>query len=234
MNDVRTIAVLGAGTGAGATTLVVALACRAHAAARRVAAIDADPCGGGLDIAFGIETEPGIRWEDLLGSDGPLDGARLVERLPACDDGPAVVSFGRQWCTVDAELLERTLRGIRQVHELVLVDVGRHDLSPAALADYDDVLLVARGTASGLAAAGATAQRIRRVPRLVVRGGNRAAAGEAAAALGLHLAALLPTDRRLALDAERGVPAGARARSAYVGECDTLLRDLLLPDEAAA
>lgn len=234
MNDVRTIAVLGGGTGAGATTLLVALAVRAHAAGRRVTAVDADPCGGGLDVAFGAETEPGVRWEDLLGSDGPLDGERLVERLPAADDRPSVLSFGRQWCTVPDELLDRTLGGLRAARDLLLVDVGRHLVTPAAVIDYDELILVARGTAAGLAAAGATAQRVERVPHLVVRGAGQAAASEAADALGMELAAVLPTDRRLAVDAERGVPAGARPRSAYVGQCDRLLRDLLLSDAAAA
>lgn len=234
MNDVRTIAVLSGGTGAGATTLLVALAVRANAAGRRVGAVDADPCGGGLDVAFGIETEPGVRWEDLLGSDGPLDGGRLIERLPAGDDGPSVLSFGRQWCTVPDELLDRTLSGLRAVHDLLLVDVGRYLPTPETVAEYDELLLVARGTTSGLAAAGATAQRIERVPRLVLRGAGQAAAREAADALGMELAAVLPTDRRMAVDAERGVPAGSRPRSAYVGECDRLLRDLLLPSDAAA
>ena len=43
-------------------------------------------------------------------------------------------------------------------------------------------------------------------------------------------AELLP----LAADAERGIPPGSRGRSAYVGACDVLLRDLLLPEEVAA
>lgn len=234
MNNVRTIAVLGGGTGAGATTLLVALAVRAHAAGRRVAAIDADPCGGGLDVAFGVETESGVRWEDLLGSDGPLDGERLLERLPSADDGPSVLSFGRRWCTVAGELLDRTISGLGAVHDVLLIDVGRHLVAPETVAGYDELLLVARGTAAGLAAAGATAQRIGRLPQLVVRGAGSAAAQEAAGALGLELGALVPDDRRLAADAERGLPAGSRARSAYVGECDRLLRDLLLSGAAAA
>lgn len=233
MKDMKTIAVLGGGTGAGATTLLVALAMRAHAAGRRVAAIDADPCGGGLDVAFGIETEPGVRWEDLLGSDGPLDGGRLADRLPAHPSGPRVLSFGRQWCSVTAELLDRTLAGLCEVHDLVLLDVGRHLVGPGVVTGHDDVVLVARGTAAGLAAAGATAQRAERVSRLVVRG-SAVAAREAAVALGVGLAAVLPTDRRVAVDAERGMPAGSRTRSKYVDVCDTLLRDLLLDDEEAA
>lgn len=234
MEDAKSIAVLGGGTGAGATTLLVALTMRAHAAGRRVIAIDADPCGGGLDIAFGIETEPGVRWEDLLGSDGALDGERLAERLPAHHDGPGVLSFGRQWCAVPDELFDRTLDGLREVHDLLMIDVGRHGATPDAVAGHDELVLVARGTTAGLAAAGATAHRIGMPSRLVVCGSGPSTARDAATALGLDLAAVVPTDPRLAVEAERGIPAGTRARSAYVGACDTLLRDLLQPDEAAA
>ncbi|WP_446666102.1 hypothetical protein [Flexivirga sp. B27] len=234
MTNGRTIAVLGGGTGAGATTLVVALAMRAHAAGRRVTAVDADPCGGGLDVAFGIETEPGVRWEDLLGSDGPLDGERLAERLPEHHDGPTVLSFGRQWCAVPEELFERTWTGLQQAQELLLIDVGRQALASGMTERVDEVVLVARGTATGLAAAGATAQQLQRAPRLVVRGAGRSIAREAATALDTELAAVLPTDQRLAADTERGIPPGSRGRSAYVGACDVLLRDLLLPEEVAA
>lgn len=233
MDDVRTIAVLGGGTGAGATTALVALAMRATAAGREVAVIDADACGGGIDVALGIETEPGVRWEDLLGSDGPLDGRRLAERLPAHADGPHVLSFGRQWCALPDELLERAVAALAGVNELTLVDLGR-DTSVMKTLRYDELLLVARGTPCGLAAAGATAQRLESPPRLIVRGLPEARARDAAEALALDLAGCLPEDRHLAGDSERGVPPGSRARSAYAGGCDRLLRDLLLPEVEAA
>ncbi|WP_148043396.1 hypothetical protein [Flexivirga caeni] len=228
-----TIALLGGGTGAGATTALVALATRAHAAHRRVVVVDADACGGGIDVAFGIETVPGVRWEDLLGSDGPLDGERLLERLPSRDDGPQVLSFGRQWCELPAGLLDRAVTAVRPVCDLVLVDLGR---AAAAMRTerYDHVLLVARGTPSGLAAAGATVQRLGARPMLVVRGLREAPALDVAGALRLDLAGCLPDDRHLAVDLERGVPAGSRARSAYAGACDRLLRDLVVAAEAAA
>lgn len=233
MNEAKTIAMLGAGTGAGATTALVALATRAAAAGRQVTVVDADPRGGGVDVAFGIETEAGVRWEDLLGSDGPFDPARLAERLPDRRGGPRVLSFGRQWPDLPGDLLDRAVSALREVSEVLLVDLGR---SPAVTRthDWDDVLLVARGTPCGLAAAGATAARLGSPPRLVVRGLAASRARDAAEALDLELAGCLPDDRHVAVDSERGVPAGSRARSAYVGECDRLLRDLLLPEVSAA
>lgn len=233
MDDLMTIAMLGGGTGAGATTALVALAVRAHAAGRRVVAVDADACGGGIDVAFGVESEPGVRWEDLLGSDGQLDGERLVARLPGRGDDLRVMSFGREWCELPPDLLERAVIALRDVTDLVLVDLGRAAAS-ARTAGYDAVLLVARGTPCGLAAAGATAQRLEQRPRLVVRGLRGARAREVAQALDLELAGCLPTDRHVADDAERGVPAGSRSRSAYAGECDRLLRDLLVASRSLA
>ena len=227
-----TIAVLGGGTGAGATTALAALAMRATAAGREVVVIDADARGGGVDVAFGIETEPGVRWEDLLGSDGPLDGPRLAERLPAHWAGPLVLSFGRQWCTLPDDLLERAVSALAAVSELTLVDLGR-DTATSTIGCHE-LLLIARGTPCGLAAAGATAQRLERPARLVVRGLPQPRAREAAEALGLDLAGCLPEDRHLAGDSDRGLPPGSRGRSAYADACDRLLRDLLLaPVEAA-
>ncbi|MBB2893044.1 hypothetical protein [Flexivirga oryzae] len=233
MNDVMTIAVLGGGTGAGATTALVGLAVRAAAAGREVTVVDADPCGGGIDVAFGLETEPGVRWEDLLGSDGPLDGERLTQRLPARSGGPKVLSFGRQWCDLPADLLEHAMSALRQVSELVLVDLGR-DLRTARTAEYDEVLLVSRGSPCGLAAAGATAQRLGRPALLLVRGMREQQAVDAAQALGLECAGCLPEDRHLSGDCERGLPAGSRGRSSYAGACDRLLRELLVSRRAAA
>lgn len=232
MNDVTTIGILSGGTGAGATTAVVGLATRAAAAGREVAVVDADACGGGIDVAFGLETEPGVRWEDLLGADGPLDGARLVERLPARGDGPRVLSFGRQWCDLPDDLLERALSALGEVSEWLLVDLGR-DVLRMPTADFDELLLVSRGSPCGLAAAGATAQRLARPARLLVRGMPEPHARDAAAALGLDLAGCLPDDRHLAGDCERGVPAGSRGRSSYAGACDRLLRELLVLGTAA-
>jgi len=233
MNDVTTIALLGGGTGAGATTALVGLATRAAAAGRDVAVVDADPCGGGIDMAFGLETEQGVRWEDLLGSDGPLNGERLAERLPARADGPRVLSFGRQWCELRDELLGRAVSALSKVSDMVLVDLGR-DLRTMRTADYDEVLLVSRGSPCGLAAAGATAQRIERPVLLLVRGMREPQARDAAEALGLELAGCLPEDRHLPGDSERGVPAGSRGRSSYAAECDRLLRELLVSRKAAA
>lgn len=148
------IGIVGGGTGAGSSVLVAGCATRAQAAGLRVAAIDADPYGGGLDIVFGIETEPGIRWEHLAGASGRLDGARLTERLPATESGVVVLSHGRLWQAVEPTILRTAATALRECVDLLLVDVGRATATDNVVQLCDGLVMVARGTAQGLAAAG--------------------------------------------------------------------------------
>jgi MinD-like ATPase involved in chromosome partitioning or flagellar assembly len=76
------IAVMPASGGVGATSLAAAIAVRAAAAQRTVVAVDLDPWSGGLDVTFGVEQEPGWRWDRLAESAGLVDGLQLAERLP--------------------------------------------------------------------------------------------------------------------------------------------------------
>ncbi|NNG38029.1 hypothetical protein HJ588_01895 [Flexivirga sp. ID2601S] len=231
-----TVAVVGGGCGAGATTLACGLAVRAHAARRTVVAVDADPAGGGLDVALGIETEQGVRWPELQGAAGALDGARLIERLPADRDGLAVLSHGRQWRPMPGALTAGALDALAEVSELVVVDVGR-SLPEEQLAEVLDrcraVLLVARGTATGLAAAGATVDRLGVPVQLVVRDLPARLSAEVGQSLGVPVVTAIASDRRLEADAARGVPPGARERSDFAGRCDEILRDLLIGRAAA-
>ena len=54
--------------GAGASVFATALAQTAADALL----VDADPCGGGIDLVLGCERETGLRWPDLT-----LQGGRL-------------------------------------------------------------------------------------------------------------------------------------------------------------
>lgn len=91
------IAVVGAGGGAGASTLAAATALRG--AARRVrrdtVLIDGAPLDGGIDLVLGMENVPGLRWPDLVIEDGRVSAAALHNALPAASPGLAVLSCGR-------------------------------------------------------------------------------------------------------------------------------------------
>ena len=52
--------------------------------------VDADALAGGIDLVLGMETEPGLRWQDFSAADGRLDGAALYEALPSCPRSPAL------------------------------------------------------------------------------------------------------------------------------------------------
>lgn len=55
-----------------------------------VCLVDADALAGGIDLVLGMETEPGLRWQDFSAADGRLDGAALYEALPSCPRSPAL------------------------------------------------------------------------------------------------------------------------------------------------
>ena len=74
--------------------LTAAIAIRAAQTGLRPVCLDGDRLGGGLDVTLGIEQERGVRWPDLAGARGRLDGPELLRRLPSVD-GVGVLSFDR-------------------------------------------------------------------------------------------------------------------------------------------
>jgi MinD-like ATPase involved in chromosome partitioning or flagellar assembly len=77
------IAVLSGRGGAGGSTLAAALALAGTRRGLRSTLVDLDPAGGGIDLLFGLETEPGPRWSELAQwRDGRLCGRSLRDALP--------------------------------------------------------------------------------------------------------------------------------------------------------
>ena len=89
----RVLAVAGGRGGAGASTLACALA-RTAARSAPALLVDADPLGGGLDLAMGVEAAAGLRWPHLVGAEGRTDPHELTAALPAVD-GVSVLSWHR-------------------------------------------------------------------------------------------------------------------------------------------
>src|SRR5450759_5675681 len=94
MKTAHIIGVAGGSGGVGASVLTAAIAVRAALAGLRPVCLDGDRLGGGLDVTLGIEQEPGVRWPDLAGVRGRVDGSELLRRLPSVDD-VSVLSFDR-------------------------------------------------------------------------------------------------------------------------------------------
>ena len=77
------VAMLSGRGGAGGSTLAAALALAGVRRGLRSTLVDLDPAGGGIDLLFGLETEPGPRWSELAQwRDGRLSGRSLRDALP--------------------------------------------------------------------------------------------------------------------------------------------------------
>jgi len=227
------LGVLGSSGGLGASTLTVALGLAAARDCGPVVCVDGHLASGGLDVSACVEHQAGLRWGDLAGAKGEIDGQALIASLPRCG-GARVLGAGPLGSTAPPVTVVRAvLRGLRPQAALTLLDV------PAA-ADEDlfrescDALVLLTGvTARHLAdAQAATALAMRSCPDvwLVVRGGPRGAAlpESIAAHLDLPLLARWPDDARVALDAERGRPPGESPRSKLAGLCEAVLSGVAL------
>lgn len=225
------IAFVPASGGAGATTLGAALAIRAAAAQRSVVAVDLDRWSGGLDVVFGVEQEPGWRWDALADVAGVVDGGGLARRLP-CTDGVPILSTSRGGSRFDPGAWLATvpdvLVGLAEAHELVVVDAPRDLHVLEELSGVLDVLtLVAGTTVTQLAASATVANHAREVAAetwVVLRGSP----GEELAdlvmdELDLPIVDTVRRDPRVSADVTDGVPPGVRGRGPVVEVADRLL-----------
>lgn len=223
------LCLLGAVGGLGTSTLAAGLAHQAALRGHRVALVDLDARGGGLDLLVGLEERPGWRWPHLVDADGFLGD--LHDHLPRLD-GLAVLSHDRAGpIEPPATAIVAVLRSLARSHDLVLLDVGARPgpAEVAALRAADGALLLCPGDVRGLAAA---AQQLRtidpHVPLAAVLSQLRPGGRDAVTrALDLPVVAALPFDRAMAADAERGDPPGRTAGRSWRRCCDTILDGVL-------
>lgn len=236
----RVVAVVGASGGVGASVLAAAVAVRAQRAGAAVVAVDLCPLGGGLDVTFGAEQEPGVRWPDLAALSGSADGPALVARLPR-GDGVPVLSFDRgsgPW--PDTTVVAAVLSALAETDRLVVVD-GSPSWPPAEpVWDLvNEVVVVAGPSLRQVAALSAVAGwlRDRGVEPVACLRGSRAAAGLSPlveAELRLPVLGLLGDDRSVAADLVHGVVPGARGRGTVADVADACLARLLTGARAGA
>ncbi|MDL4773354.1 MULTISPECIES: septum site-determining protein Ssd [Thermomonosporaceae] len=228
------LCVVGARGGAGASVLSAALALAASRAGARTLLIDADPFGGGLDLMLGLEEHEGVRWPDLAERRGRLSTSTLRESLPRLGD-LSMLSWRRgEPVPLSQEavlsLLDAAVRGF----DLVVVDVPRHleETGRSALRAADLTFLVVPAEVRATVAADGLSAALRRETtdlRLVVRcpspGGL--APDMITQALGLPLAGVFESDRKIPAAVEEGNLARATHRGPLTDLCHRLVADLV-------
>ena len=222
------IGVVGASGGLGASSLAVAVAARAARRLGATACVDGDPGTGGLDVTACLEHLPGLRWPDLVGARGAMDGAALLRALPA--EGALRVLAGRG-LDPGAAVVQASIDALRELCAVVVVDLGR---DTALAGRCTEVVVVGGVSARHLADCSVTVPRVidsGTTGRLVLRAGRRDAvlAEEVAAHLDLPLVAVLGDEPHLGADADRGRMPGARPSSKLTRVADRLL---LEPDDS--
>lgn len=168
------VVVLGAVGGCGASTLAAALAVRA-AASMRTLLIETDPRGTGADLVLGVETEPGLRVEDVRADLGGPDPDALWAAVPKARPGLGVLARARTHDDPAARAPASdggpgAARSHRAAGGLVVSDAGTlGDGRPGAVGGV--VVVITRADLQGAVAAG---RAVRAVPGavLVVRTGR--------------------------------------------------------------
>ena len=230
MSTAQIIGVVGGSGGVGASVLAAAIAVRAAQAGLRPVCLDGDRLGGGLDVTLGLEQERGVRWPDLAGARGRIDGPALLRRVPSVD-GVGVLSFDRaRDVQLAVEIVREVLLALSAAADLVVVDLPRpdHEIFAALAPSVDAIVLLAGSRICDLAGASAIAGHlIQACPDvwLCLRTGGKGShfADTVAGALDLPLLAVVREEPSLVADVLNGIPPGSSAKGALAAAADTVL-----------
>ena len=117
------LGVLGSSGGLGASTLTAALGLAAARDGGPVVCVDGHLGSGGLDVSACVEHQAGLRWGDLAGAKGEIDGQALIASLPRCG-GARVLGAGPLGSTAPpAPVIRAVLRALRPQAALTLLDL---------------------------------------------------------------------------------------------------------------
>jgi secretion/DNA translocation related CpaE-like protein len=235
------VGVIGGRGGAGATSLAIALTMASLRRDFNTVLMDADPLGGGIDLALGIENRPGMRWPDLASAHGQTACRALTGTLPFLGD-LAVLSWDRiSPISIPPAVMTAMLTSARRGNDLLVVDLPRFPDQAAAIAMQmaEMIIVVVPAEVRAVAAAGricGTAHRHCADVRIVVRlpGPAHLDADTVSDALALPVAGVLRHESSLATGLERGEPPGSRRRSSLARVSGQILDELDLPHAGAA
>lgn len=237
----RTLALVGARGGAGATTLAAAVAREAARTGACTALVDLDGASGGIDLLLGIEHEAGPRWADLRAERAGFPPDALSMALPRWESVRVLSGDARGGARPGDPGVPDAVRALVSEHDLVVLDLPRNGTwvlaPPAGVAPgclpCDFVLLVATCDVRSAAAATVAREELgERDVRLVVRtpgpGGLDPVAF--ADACGLPIVATTRTERGAAAAAERGEAPGDRRRGVVARTATRLVAELALQE----
>jgi secretion/DNA translocation related CpaE-like protein len=236
------VAVVGARGGAGASVLAVALACSAATRQESVLLLDADPLGGGIDLAIGCEGVVGTRWPDFASRSGRLPASTLTQSLPQ-RHGVHVLSYDRgvaRDSDVAPAASTAVLEAARRSFDTVIVDLPRTGSALARVVQSvaDHLLLVTPRDVRSVAAASLVAAHVTPglTPLLVARGPAPGGLAVSDICRILQLTAIgeVPYDKTLPTQLEKGIAPGSLPRSPMARAAGRLLDALNTAVSAAA
>ena len=219
------LALVGGHGGVGVSTFAAVLARTASRSETGVLLLDVAPGGAGLDLLLGAEDLPGLRWSDITGETGSIQGQALSAALPRVGDRLRILTQRRDdGGPLSAETVLAVVDAARSDGGLVIADLGRAS-DPAAAGVLDSADLIAVLTGASVPGVSATRKLLARIGvrsemRLVVRlpapGGL--AAEQVAQAVGVPLVTTLRSRATLARSSEEGgiraVPRSPEVRAA--------------------
>jgi secretion/DNA translocation related CpaE-like protein len=206
----RTVGVMGARGGVGASCLAAALAAES-ARTRPTALVDLDLGGGGLDVLLGIENESGLRWPDLGAARGQVASDDVMPLLPTWERASVLSADHRRPGLPAAEVVVDVVRGLRGGAAPVVVDLPRVAATrDGQLLDLCDVVVLlvpcdVPGVAGAHAILGGPLRDAAAAWLVAASSTGRLAPVEVADALDRPLSAVLRTDRSAADAVERGL-----------------------------
>lgn len=147
------VAIIPGAGGAGASLLSAGLAFHARQLFSDVVLVDLDENSAGLDVVLGIETQPGMRWQDFHSLTGSISGSDILRGLPA-RDGVALLTHNDSETLPDKLLRDTIIQQLRGVSGLVIIDFPRFTNQKFAieiLKQCDVVYVVTPSTVRGSA-----------------------------------------------------------------------------------
>jgi secretion/DNA translocation related CpaE-like protein len=234
------VCVMGGQGGGGATSLAIALGRCAGSRGLLTVLLDADPFGGGIDLALGMESATGDRWPQVVPHPAAGITSGFVPRLPARSSLRVLAVERDEPLSLSAGAMTAVLAEARADGEFVVADLPRRldAATGVLLAASTCTYLVLPAQVRAVAAAAQLATALREhCPdvRAIIRGPAPSGLSLDAItrSLGIPLAGALRAEPGITRDYERGVPPG-QPRGPLARLCSGLLDQVLAATESRA